>query len=79
MAKQITIRSYHHGRSHDYTGTVNELATRVFGYTLECGHSWNHKISLHPKSGKALVNALNKSVAETQGSCYDPYSYELIG
>lgn len=78
MAKQITIRSYHHGRSHDYTGTVDELSTRVFGYTLVCGHSWNRKINLHPKSGKALVNALNKSVAETQGACYDPDSYELV-
>ena len=79
MAKQITIRSYHHGRSHDYTGTISELVNDVFGYTLECGHSWNPKISLHPKSGKALVNALNKSVAETQGSCYDQDSYELVG
>ena len=79
MAKQITVRSYHRGRSHDYTGTIDELITKVFGYTLVCGHSWNPKISMCPKTGAALVKALNQSVAETQGGCYEQDSYELVG
>ena len=75
MSKQVTIRSWHRGRSTDYTGTIEELSTNVFGYTLECGNSWNHKINRHPKSAKALVNALNKSKEEM---CrYDDW-YELI-
>ena len=78
MAKQITVRSYHHGRSHDWTGTVEELRSRVFGYTLECGYSWNAKINRFPKTGKALVKALNQSVEETQGSCFNRDSYELV-
>lgn len=78
MAKTITIRSYHRGHSHDYTGTVDELRTNVFGYKLECGHSWNPKINMYPKTGAALVKALNQSVAETQGGCFEQDSYELI-
>ena len=79
MAKIITVRSYHRDRSHDWTGTVEELCSEVFGYTLKCGHSWNSKISLRPKTGAALVKALNQSVAETQRGCYEQDSYELVG
>lgn len=79
MANEITIRSYHRGRMHDYTGTVEDLRSRVFGYTLECGHSWNSKIDRFPKTGKALVKALNQSVRETQRACYDRDSYKLVG
>ena len=78
MAKEITIRSWHHGHSHDYTGTVEELRENVFGYTLDCGHSWNPKINRYPKTAKALLKALEQSVEETQGGCYDRDSYELV-
>lgn len=64
MAKQITIISYHRGHEHEYTGTVAELVENVFGYTLECGHSWNPRIPRYPKTARALVNALNKSADE---------------
>lgn len=64
MAKEVTIIAHHHGRATEYTGTIEHLRTRVFGYTLECGNSWNPKINMNPKSGKALVNALNKSANE---------------
>ncbi len=79
MSKEITIRSWHRGRSRDYTGTLEDLTTNVFGYTLECGHSWNPKINIHPKTAKALVNALNKSKDEMQSGCFERDSYELIG
>lgn len=64
MAKQVTIISIHRGREYEFTGTVEELVKNVFGYTLECGHSWNPRIPRYPKSAKALVNALNKSADE---------------
>lgn len=79
MAKTITIRCYHRGNSHDYTGTVEELRSRVFGYKLECGNSWNPKINRYPKTAKALLKALEQSVQETQGGCYEQDSYELVG
>lgn len=60
----------------NYTGTVEELVA-TFSYTLECGNSWNPKINRNPKTVKALVTALNKSVQETQGACYSQDSYEL--
>ena len=78
MAKEYTIASYHRGRCTKYTGTLSYLIDNVFGYTLECGHSWNSKISRRPKTATALVKALNQSVEETQGGCYDRDSYELI-
>lgn len=77
MAKEITIIKHRKGRTTEYTGTVAELSTEVFNYLLECGNSWNPKISRHPKTAKSLVNALNKSVTETQGGCYEQDYYEL--
>ena len=64
MAKVITIIAQHRGREYEHTGTVQELAENVFGYTLECGHSWNPRIPRYPKTAQALVNALNKSADE---------------
>jgi hypothetical protein len=64
MAKEYTIISWHHNRKTEYTGTMEYLTTRVFGYTLECGHSWNNKIPENPKTGKSLVKALNDSARE---------------
>ena len=64
MAKEVTIIAYHNGRATEYTGTIEHLRTEVFGYTLECGNSWNPKINRNPKTAKALVNALNKSADE---------------
>ena len=60
----IFISSFHNGRETIYAGTREYLIDRVFGYTLECGHSWNDKISLRPKTKKSLVNALNASAEE---------------
>lgn len=77
--KEHTIRSWHRGRPHDWTGTLEYLENEVFGYKLECGNAWNPKIPRFPKSAKGLVTALNKSADETQGSCFERDSYELIG
>lgn len=77
MNKEFTIAVYHRGRRSDVTGTLAYLID-YFGYKLECGHSYNHRIPLRPKTIKSLVSALNKSALETQGGCYDYDSYELI-
>ena len=74
--KTFTVIKTRRGKETPYTGTVAEL-TEIFSYTLECGNSWNSKINRNPKTAVSLVSALNKSVAETQGSCYDPDYYEL--
>ena len=81
MAKEYTVivTTYkHHASSEcretEYTGTMEYLVDRVFSYTLECGHSWNEKIPLKPKTGKSLIKALNDSAYE----CRDyRHSYEL--
>ena len=62
--KVYYIKHSHRERTIMYSGTLNYLNTRVFGYTLECGNSWNHKISRYPKTGKSLVKALNDSSYE---------------
>lgn len=78
MAKEYTIivKTYKHYASDEYriteyTGTIDYLVDRVFGYTLECGNSWNRKIPLRPKTGKSLVKALTDSAYE----CRDYRTY----
>lgn len=76
MAKTYTIEKTRRGNKTETTGTVEELV-KHFGYTLECGHSYNSKISRNPKTAKSLVSNLNKSVDELQRGSYDPNYYEL--
>jgi len=61
MQKTYKILYSHQDRCHKYEGTIEHLVEHVFGYTLECGHSWNSKIPLKPKTAKSLVKALNDS------------------
>lgn len=70
MAKKVYIAKERNDRITVWTGTVEELAANVFGYTLECGNSWNHRINTSPKTAKGLVKALEMSVDATQGGCY---------
>lgn len=64
MAKVYYVKSTHRGRETIWEGTIDYLVSNVFGYTLECGHSWNPKINNHPKTVKSLVTALEKSAIE---------------
>ena len=73
MSNIITVISKHNGREHEYSGTIEELCNAVFGYTLECGHSWNSKIPRYPKTAKSLVKALNAS-ADEMNRWNDSYS-----
>lgn len=78
-AKTYIIEKYYArgGRTYQVKGTIPQLID-YFGYTLECGNSWNPKIPTQPKTAKSLVSALNKSVKETQGGCYNQDFYELV-
>lgn len=78
----VFVASIHRGNRTIYCGTMAHLIDRVFGYTLECGHSWNSKISLNPKTGRSLVTALNKSADECRRyfDYYELSSYdEFVG
>jgi len=74
--KTYTIVKTRRGNESETTDTLENLV-KYFSYTLECGNSWNPRINRNPRTATGLVSALNKSVAETQGSCYDPDYYEL--
>jgi hypothetical protein len=75
--KTFKIKKTHRGRETIQEGTLAELR-EYFHYTLDCGHSWNHKIPLEPKTYKSLVKALNDSVTETQGGCFNQDYYEEV-
>ena len=60
----IYVASYHRGIKHVWAGTMDEMCNEIFGYSLECGNSWNSKIPRYPKSVKTLVKALNDSAYE---------------
>ena len=68
--KTYYVKKYHRGRRTVVKGTIEQLV-RYFGYTLECGNSWNSKIKTNPTTYKSLISNLNKSYYETQGSCFD--------
>lgn len=76
VAKQYTISRYRKGQTSEMTGTLAEL-TANFRYTLESGHSYDSKVSLNPRTAKALVNALNRATDSLQRGSYDPNFYDL--
>jgi len=61
-----------------FEGTLDHLKSGVFGYTLECGASWNPKINRNPKTINALITAVNKSYDEIEGG-YTRSRVELVG
>ena len=71
MEKIYYIKKYHRGYETVIKGTINAFVHNYFGYTLDCGHSWNSKINKEPKTYKSLISNLNKSYHETQGCCFD--------
>ena len=73
MAKNIYITSSHRGRKTVWCAPISEMTDGIFGYTLECGHSWNSKIKRYPKSAAALEKALNASADECRR--YNDYYY----
>ena len=72
--KVFYVKSTHRGHETIWEGTLDYLKESVFGYTLDCGHSWNSKINPNPKTIKSLITALNKSADECRR--YDDF-YEI--
>ena len=75
--KLIALIKTHRSCRTLWVGTLEQM-TDAFSYTLECGNSYNDKIKTarEIKTLKSLVSNLNKSVKETQGSCYNRDFYE---
>lgn len=72
--KVFYVKSIRKNRETIWEGTLDYLKETVFGYTLDCGHSWNNKINPNPKTIKSLITALNKSADECRR--YDDF-YEI--
>ena len=68
--KVYTVRTWHNGHSHDYTGTLQYLLDHVFGYTCEC----NGKHPSQIKTIRALLNCLNNGRSYWSMNT----SYELV-
>jgi hypothetical protein len=84
MTKEITILVHNHrsGSVREATGTLDYLVNNYFGYTLECGQSWerekgNKKINRNPKTAKSLVTNLNNAVNNSAANGYSSTSYSL--
>lgn len=71
---KITKSGMRDTRETVYEGTIEHLVKNVFGYTLECGHSWNRKINDNPRTIGALVKALNASYDEIEGGYTRSYA-----
>jgi hypothetical protein len=76
-AKIFRIKKSRGGHETIFEGTLEHLTNGVFGYTLECGNSWNRKINRTPKTINALIKAINMSYDETEGGFTRSY-VELI-
>ena len=82
MSKEITIIKTRNGKDSEIVGTVDYLVNNYFGYTLEVGQSWEHekgnrKINRNPKSGKSLVDNLNKAVTNSAANGYSSTYFRL--
>ena len=83
MSKQyiITYTKPMSGRSYTSRALTLEEAVKYFGYTLECGASWQHergnkKINRNPKTIKGLITNLNNaSDNAARNGCGDYYTY----
>lgn len=81
MSKEITIIKTRNGKDSVIVGTLEDLVD-YFGYTLEVGQSWerekgNKKINMNPKSGKSLVDNLNKAVTNASANGHSSTYYTL--
>jgi len=91
MAKQakryvITSTRPMSGRSYKSRPLTVEEAVDYYGYTLECGASWQHekgnkKINRKPTTIKSLISNLNNAANNTaRNGCGDYYeAVEFVG
>ena len=74
---KITKSGMRDTRETIWEGTIEYLVNSVFGYTLECGNSWNRKINRNPRTIGALVKALNASYDEIEGGYTRSWAEEI--
>jgi hypothetical protein len=60
VEKVYTLQRHSKGKIYLVEGTLAYLID-YFSYTLECGNSWDIKISRNPVSIKSLINNINAS------------------
>ncbi len=66
-----------------FTGTLEELINGTFGYTLDCGVSYqyekgNKKINRNPKTIKSLISNLNNAVNNSAANGYSGTTYTEV-
>jgi hypothetical protein len=79
--KEFTVIIERRGSTKEVTDTL-EGHIGYFGYTLECGQSWenergNSKININPKTAKSLVSNLNKAKSNSAANGNPDTYYKL--
>ena len=77
VEKVYRVKKTRKDRDTIFEGTLSHLIDGVFGYTLECGNSWNKKIPRQPKTIKSLIKAINDSYDEIGGGYFKSH-VELV-
>ena len=75
--KEVTVRKLYHARATEWSGTVEELVENVFKDYLQSGWELDHEIDRNPKSGEALVEALNKVSKVTMRHAWTRVCWQL--
>jgi hypothetical protein len=70
IVKKSIARGVGNENPKEVTGDLPYLQ-QYFGYTLECGNSWNKKINRYPKTIKSFISNLQKSYEEKEAACYN--------
>jgi len=78
----VTMTKDRTGSTYTSTGTIPELV-KYYGYTLECGQSWQHesgnsKINRNPKGIKTLIKNLNNAVNNSAANGYAGETYNAV-
>ena len=82
VTKEYTVKVSKGGRVTEFSGTLGHLINDVFGYTLECGQSYQHekgnkKINTQPKTIKSLITNLNNAVNNSASNGWSDKHYSI--
>lgn len=80
---RVECRQHRNNHTIEFQGTLEYLIKDVFGYTLECGASWQHqkgnsKINTNPNTIGRLIDNLNKAVNNSASNGYAGKNYSEI-
>ena len=76
MKKKHYVLRYRRGHYVIWHGTLDKLV-EAFSYTLQCGNSYNNRISRQPKTIKSFLSNVNKSFDAMELRCYDKSYVEI--